>query len=146
MGTQSRVYLKNKWVSGYKPTQADYDEFFDSFYNISDDSIHTIGLSVDGLGSAIQTGSCGFSVPQFSGTIQSWSIIGNTASDIVIDIRKDGVSLVGSGNKPYIIASTSNIETISGWDTSLILENEFIEYVIESTATFSRINLVLKIV
>jgi len=39
MGTQSRIFLKSKWVSGYKPTQSDYEEFFDSFYNISDDNI-----------------------------------------------------------------------------------------------------------
>jgi hypothetical protein len=106
-----------------------------------------IGASVNGLGSAIQVGSLGFSVPAFSGTIQSWSVIGDFGAigDVVIDVRRNGVSIVGAGNKPTITAANNDSASIAGWTSDTIVAGDYIEYVIESVSVFKTLNLVLNI-
>ena len=37
MAQLSRAVLKALWIKGYKPLEADFDDFFDSFLNIQDD-------------------------------------------------------------------------------------------------------------
>lgn len=104
-----------------------------------------IGASVNGLGSAIQVGSVGFSIPSFSGTISSWSLVGDVSGDVVFDVLVGGVSIVGAGNKPTIVASTSATANVSGWTSTSVVSGTFIEFVIESVASFKNINLVLNI-
>lgn len=146
MGTQSRVYLKNKWVSGYKPTQSDYDEFFDSFYNVSDDVMpRQIGCSIDGLGSGIVADQVGFSALFYNGTISNWTIVGDVTGDVVFDILKNGTSIIGSGTKPEIVSGTTNTGDSSDWDLSSVSDGDIIEYVIESVSSFKKLSLFLKI-
>lgn len=35
----TRVQLKALWLTGYKPTQQDFADFFDAFFNLADDHI-----------------------------------------------------------------------------------------------------------
>ena len=105
-----------------------------------------IGVSVDGLGSAIQVGSLGFSLPNFAGTIVSWNIIGDVVGDVVVDIKVGGVSIVGAGNKPTIVAGTNASAAVAGWTTAAFVANTAIEYEITSVATFKRLNLVLNLI
>lgn len=105
-----------------------------------------IGVSVDGLGSAIQVGSLGFSLPNFPGTIYSWSVIGDVVGDVVIDIKVGGVSIVGAGNKPTIVAGTSASASVAGWTTDTFVANTAIEYEITSVTAFKRLNLVLNLI
>lgn len=104
-----------------------------------------IGASVNGLGSAIQVGSVGFSIPAFSGNITSWSLVGDVSGDVVFDILIGGVSIVGAGNKPTIVGSTDNAENVSGWTSVAIVEGTYVEFVIESVNSFKNINLVLNV-
>ena len=104
-----------------------------------------IGASVNGLGSAIQVGSVGFSIPSFNGTITSWSLVGDVSGSVVFDVRVLGVSIVGAGNKPTIITSTSASANVSGWTSVSIVAETYIEFVIESVSSFKNINLVLNI-
>jgi hypothetical protein len=104
-----------------------------------------IGASVNGLGSAIQVGSVGFSIPAFSGNITSWSLVGDVSGDVVFDVRINGVSIVGAGNKPTIVGSTDNAENVSGWTSVAIVEGTYVEFVIESVNSFKNINLVLNV-
>lgn len=104
-----------------------------------------IGASVNGLGSAIQVGSIGFSIPSFNGNITSWSLIGDVSGSVVVDVRIGGVSIVGAGNKPTITASTSNSASVSGWTSTAVTAGSYIEFVIESVSSFSNINLVLNV-
>lgn len=104
-----------------------------------------IGASVNGLGSAIQVGSIGFSIPSFNGNITSWSLVGDVSGSVVIDVRIGGVSIVGAGNKPTIVASTNATATVSGWTSVAVVAGTYIEFVIESVSSFKNINLVLNI-
>lgn len=104
-----------------------------------------IGASVNGLGSAIQVGSVGFSIPAFSGNITSWSLVGDVSGDVVFDVRINGVSIVGAGNKPTITANTDNAENVSGWTSVAVVAGTYVEFVIESVSSFKNINLVLNV-
>jgi hypothetical protein len=104
-----------------------------------------IGASVNGLGSAIQVGSVGFSIPAFSGNITSWSLVGDVSGSVVFDILVGGVSIVGAGNKPTITASTDNAENVLGWTSVAVVEGTYVEFIIESVSSFTNINLVLNI-
>jgi len=110
-------------------------------------STDQIGMSVDGLGSALQVGSGGFSAPNYSGTVESWSIIGDYAAtgSTVVDIRKNGVSIVGAGNKPTILSANSASQSVSGWTSTSFVPGDFIEYYIESISTFKNLNLFLNV-
>ena len=111
------------------------------------DSSVQIGVSVDGLGSTIQVQSAGFSAPNYSGTIDSWSIIGDygATGNTVVDVRKNGVSIVGSGNKPTILSGNNASASVSGWTTLSFLPGDFIEYYIESVTVFKKLNLFLNV-
>lgn len=37
MALLTRVQFKALWIKGYKPTESDYDDLWDSFFNVSDD-------------------------------------------------------------------------------------------------------------
>lgn len=104
-----------------------------------------IGASVNGLGSAIQVGSVGFSIPSFSGTITSWSLVGDVSGSVVFDVRVGGVSIVGAGNKPTIVASTNATANVLGWTSVAIVAGTNVKFVIESVSSFKNINLVLNI-
>lgn len=101
-----------------------------------------IGASVNGLGSAIQVGSIGFSIPSFNGNIVSWSLVGDVSGSVVIDVRINGVSIVGAGNKPTIVANTNATSNVSGWTSIAVVAGTFIE----SVNSFKNINLVLNVV
>lgn len=104
-----------------------------------------IGASVNGLGSEIQVGSVGFSIPSFNGTITSWSLVGDVVGDVVIDVRIGGVSIVGAGNKPTITASANASANVAGWTSVAVVAGTYIEFVIESINSFKNINLVLNV-
>ena len=43
MAPRSRTWLKGLWVTGYKPTQQNFADFFDSFFNLLDDAVQAYG-------------------------------------------------------------------------------------------------------
>lgn len=105
-----------------------------------------IGCSIDGLGSVIVAGQVGFSAIVNPGTISGWTVIGDVSGDVVFDIKRNGVSIIGAGNKPTITGGTNATATTSGWTSTTIAEGDFIEYVIESVVSFKKLSLFLKIV
>jgi len=119
----------------------------DTTHSPSSDIIYTnlqklntrqISGGADGLGSAVYPGSLGFKIPSYNGTITSWSIIADIAGDIVIDVKKNGVSMIGAGNKPTLSASSSASANVSGWTSTAIVAGDNIELVILSAATLTK--------
>lgn len=105
-----------------------------------------IGCSIDGLGSVIVAGQVGFSAIVNPGTISGWTVIGDVSGDVVFDIKKNGVSIVGAGNKPTIVGDLNATDPTSGWTSTTLVEGDIIEYIIESVASFKKLSLFLKIV
>jgi len=52
MAAVNRAALKAKWITGYKPLQADYYELFDSFFALLDD----VGVYIPATEPALATG------------------------------------------------------------------------------------------
>lgn len=113
MGTQSRIFLKSKWVSGYKPTQSDYEEFFDSFYNISDDNIGLPNiLSIDNTTNEINISSNNgeSTLSLFDSLIDLQKSDGFYTNKLVIDNSNILLSNNNGVDNNYILVNTSDIK------------------------------------
>ena len=110
-----------------------------------------IGVTVDGGGSAISTGSKGYKVIQEACTITGWTILGKEAGSCVVDIKKcnyagfpSTASIAGS-EKPTLSSAQKNQDlTLSTWTTSLS-EGDILEFTVDSASTVTRINLFINI-
>ncbi|MDI9257288.1 hypothetical protein [Flavobacterium sedimenticola] len=112
----------------------------------------TFGVSFDGGGSAILSGTkCDLTIP-YSMKIESWTLLADTIGSIVIDVWKDnysnfpptsGDTITGS-EKPTISASTKNQDlSLSTWNT-IINAGDVIRFNVDSCSTITKANLVIK--
>lgn len=107
----------------------------------------SFGITVDGGGSVVTTGSKGFVIVPFACTITGWSIVADASGSVTFDVEKaaDGVipssSIVASA--PPLLSS-DQIErstTLTGWTTA-VTANDVIEFeVTGSPATITRATL-----
>jgi hypothetical protein len=76
----------------------------------------------------------------YAGTITEWNICGWSASNgtgtvsIVLDLAKNGTSMIGTGNKPTLTDQTNNYATISGWTTATFSQNDLLRVTIDSVS------------
>lgn len=105
-------------------------------------SIGSIGMSIDGGGSAIVSGSTRSITIPYTCVISSWSIVADGVGSIAIDIKKSSwptypilVSMVGSGNKPTLSTQQSNGSILSSWDSSAIASSDIVSFVVDSAST-----------
>lgn len=102
----------------------------------------SFGIVVDGGGSAVSTGSKGFKYIPWDCTITGWNIISDVTGDVVVDVKRSGVSLAGT-EKPTLSTSSSNSDlSLSTWTTSL-LAGDVVEFVVDSASTLTRITLTI---
>lgn len=105
----------------------------------------SFGITLDGVGGVISVGSKGFiAALPFGFSATHWYVKADQAGDIVIDIKRNGVSIIGAGNKPTLAAAQQNNSAIAGWTNSTLAENDEIEFVVDSAATVTRVNLIIK--
>lgn len=109
----------------------------------------TIGITIDGGGSAITTGSKGYISIPYSCTINSNTIVANATGDIVIDIKKSTYSgfpttaSICAAAKPTLAAAQKSTDsTLTGWTTT-INSGDIIEFVVDSAATITKATLTL---
>lgn len=103
------------------------------------------GITLDGQGGVISTGSKGFRYFSNNRTILSWYIKGDdaTVGSIVVDIKRSGVSIIGVGNKPTLSSANSATANVSGWTSTTIADGDELEFNVDSVSTFTRINLII---
>lgn len=117
----------------------------------------TIGLVIDGQGTAISTGVKGFVRVPFSGTITKATLLSTdasaTAGDIVIDIWKDTYanypptdadSITASAPPTLSAANKYEDSTLAGWTTS-VTSGDILGFNVDSVATVTRVLLVLEV-
>jgi len=112
-------------------------------------SAGAFGITIDGGGSAISTGSKGYIVVPFSGTITGWTILGNASGSIVVDIKKatyaafpTTASIAGT-EKPTLASAQKNQDlTLTTWTTS-VTAGDIIEFVVDSSSTVTRVNVAI---
>jgi hypothetical protein len=113
--------------------------------------IATIGITIDGGGSAITTGSKGYVYIPYACTINSATLLADQSSSIVIDVKKSTysgfptTSSIAASAKPTLSsAQKSTDSTLTGWTTS-VAAGDCIEFVVDSITTCTRVHLTLKV-
>jgi hypothetical protein len=107
----------------------------------------------DGGGSEIQTGTHGDLSVDFSGIIQSVTLLADQSGSIVIDIWKDtyanfpptGADSITASAKPTIsTASKSQDATLTGW-TTVVSAGDVLRFNVDSVTSLQRVTLALKV-
>ena len=112
----------------------------------------SINYVIDGGGLAISTGTKGYVVLDFNGTLTSWTILGDTIGSIVVDVKRASyanfpstTSITGTG-KPTLNNGLKNQNTsMSGWTSSTIYAGDILEFYVNSASTTTRVTVDLKI-
>lgn len=99
MAVRNRTYLKGKWVQGYKPLELDYDDVWDSHFNLDEDVL-VLGVALSQLDMDIEanTGVAKFPCPE-NMTIVSAFVQVSTApvgSSAIWDINVEGASILNT--------------------------------------------------
>jgi|688.fasta_scaffold291405_3 hypothetical protein len=105
----------------------------------------TFGVSLDGLGSVITTGSAGFITIPFNCIISDWYLAGNVSGSIVFSLTRGITSIVGGGNKPTLSSQQSSSSPIIGWNVTTLSTGDLVEFNVDSCSVLTRVNLVIKV-
>jgi len=105
----------------------------------------TFGVSMDGLGSVITTGSAGFITIPFNCIISDWYLAGNITGSIVFSLTRGLTSIVGAGNKPTLSSQQSSSSAIIGWNVTTLSVGDLVEFNVDSCSVLTRVNLVIKV-
>ena len=116
-------------------------------------TVGTIGITLNGNGANITTGSRGYINVPYSCTVVGWTLLSSTVSSILIDVKKSDyntfpntTSIVGSAT-PSLVSVQKNtaISTgLTGWSTT-ITTGDVLEYVVISNTNTIYCNLNLTI-
>lgn len=101
----------------------------------------SFGITLDGQGGVITTGSKGYVSIPWTGTIQSFVAAANTTGSIQVDLIRNGTSLVGGGNFPGLNNAQFSSAGQSGWVSTDINQYDIIQFNVNSATTVSRVNL-----
>ena len=109
-----------------------------------------VGCYITGQGTVILTGYKGFVIIPYSMTVTNWYIASYNGSgsalsgSIVVDIYKNGTSMVGAGNKPTLTSSSSNGTTVSGWTSTSLVLGDIISFKVDSVSTCKEVSLTIQ--
>jgi len=111
----------------------------------------TVGITIDGGGSTITTGSKGFIYLPFAGTITQVVLLANASGSIVVDIKKSTYtgfpttsSICASAKPTLSSAQKSKDSTLTGWTTTFSAD-DVLEFNVDSATTVTRVTLVLTV-
>ena len=106
------------------------------------------GITVDGGGSAITTGSKGFIQIPYDMTITRWTVLANASGSVSLDVTKSPyanfptgfVSIDGTTIAPRLISEQASTDTtLTGWTTA-VTEGDIIQVSVDSATTVQRVN------
>ena len=111
-----------------------------------------LGITIDGAGSAISTGSKGFLRVPYDCTITAAQILADQSGSIVIDVLKDTYanfpptdpadSICASALPTLSSSQKSEDTTLTGWTTS-VTKGDVLGFVVDSATTVTRVSLSL---
>lgn len=109
----------------------------------------TIGITIDGAGSAITTGIKGYRSFPVAATILGWRLLADIAGDVEFDVFKDPfasypptTSIVAAAPPEMTGVDSAEDTTLTGWTTSVSAGDVF-GFEVISAATLSRVTLEL---
>jgi hypothetical protein len=115
--------------------------------------VSTIGVVIDGGGSAITAGIKGDVRVDFNCTINGWTLLADQSGNIVIDIWKDTLAnfpptvadTITASAKPTLSgAEQSEDTTLTGWTTA-VAAGDILRVKVDSASTLTRVTLALTI-
>ena len=113
----------------------------------------SIGITIDGGGSAITTGVKGYIEVPFACTINRATLLADQTGSIVIDVWKDTYAnypptvadTITASAKPTLSTATkSQDSTLTGWTTS-VSAGDILGFNVDSATTVTRVHLILKV-
>jgi len=106
-----------------------------------------LSVIIDNQGSVIPTGSAGFGIVAYTRTITGYKIVngeGLSTGDIIIDIRRNGISIIGTGNKPTLSGgAVSASANVIGWTSTTVTANDILEAFVNSSSVITKCQIVL---
>ena len=113
-----------------------------------------LGITIDGAGSVISTGSKGFLRVPYDCTITAAQLLADQSGSIVIDVTKDTYanfppttltdSICASALPTLSSSQKSEDSTLTGWTTSLS-KGDILGFVVDSATTVTRVTLTLAV-
>lgn len=104
-----------------------------------------IGVSVDGSGAVITTGSKHYSTVPMTGVLTKYFLVSDISGSIVFDIKINGTSIVGAGNKPTLSGAQYANANLTSWTSVAVTEGDRVEFYVDSASTLTWVQLILKI-
>ncbi len=105
----------------------------------------SFGITIDGQGGVITTGSKGYIVIPYVGTITKWYIVSDQSGSTVVDLKRSSTSIIGTGNTPTLTSQQRNNSNVSGWTSTAVSINDEMEFVVNSATSVTRVNLIIEI-
>ena len=109
----------------------------------------SIGITIDGSGSTITTGSKGYIYIPVAGTITQATLLADASGSIVVDVKKGTYtafpttsSICASAKPTLSSAQKSKDSTLTGWTTS-VSADDVLEFNVDSATTVKRVHLSL---
>jgi hypothetical protein len=113
----------------------------------------SLGIVIDGAGSAITTGVKGYLRVPYSCTINSVEVVADQSGSIVVDVWRDTYanfpptvadSIVASAKPTLSSAQKNQDTTLTGW-TTLLSEGDYLAFNVDSATTVTRVALTIKV-
>ncbi len=118
-------------------------------YGFKQPDLTSFGITVDGQGGVVSTGSKGFIIIPYPAVIVSWYIVADQSGSIQFDIKKvingTSTSIIGTGNKPILSSQQRANAMVQGWNITEIENNNEFEFNVDSASTVSRAQLFIQI-
>lgn len=112
---------------------------------VTGSAIGGIGLSTDGFGSVLTTGSKGLIIIPYTSTITNWYLTSTLSGSVVVDVKRNNTSIIGAGNKPTLSSGTYASASVASWTSTSLNIGDVLEFNIDSVSTITNLNLVIKI-
>jgi hypothetical protein len=116
-------------------------------------AVKYLTYTIDGGGAAITTGDKGWIQFNYTGTINSWTILADQSGSIVIDIWKDtytnyppvDADSITASALPTLSSVTKNTSsTLTGWTTA-VTAGDIFKFNVDSCTTCTKVTITLKI-
>jgi len=99
---------------------------------------------INGSGSVPSTGAYSLSTVPRDTLLSSYSLSADKSGSAVIDVKIGGTSIVGTGNKPTLVSTSTVQATLSGWTSVSLTANQIMTFNLDSVSTCTYLELQLR--
>lgn len=145
-GTNSKKFIDGFPISAQGKTFVNLSSTANMRINLGINTItENFSFGIDGGTSVPSTGNLTstYMVP-ITCTATTWYISSNVTGNAVIDIKRNGESIIGAGNKPTLTNDVKNTAEISSWTSTILTEGDRLTFALDSIATANAVTVLIK--